>query len=117
MKNILQELKKHLDEKVAIAVDSRPAIFDFKSEDDQKSANDLFMSGKIQNVSDDYKEQMSELFAVKNPAIVYTPDFKKKFEDYYSALEKECPIWQNGRWVYFPWLSNLAHILEEDEDR
>jgi len=70
MKNILQELKKHLDEKVAIAVDSRPAIFDFKSEDDQKSANDLFMSGKIQNVSDDYKEQMSELFAVKNPAIV-----------------------------------------------
>ena len=115
MKNMSQELKKHLDEKVATVIDSRPAIFDFKSEDDQKSASDLFASGKIQAVTDDYREQMSELFAVKNPAMVYTPDFKKKFEDYYSALEKECPVWQSGRWVYFPWLSKLAHILEEDD--
>ena len=115
MKNILQELKKHLDKKVAINVASKPIVFDFKTEDDQKSANDLFMSAKIQDVSDGYKEQLSELFAVKNPTVVYTPDFKKKFEDYYSALEKEYPIWQSGRWVYFPWLSKLAHILEEDD--
>ena len=110
-----QELKKHLDEKVAAVIDSRPAIFDFKSEDDQKSASDLFASGKIQAVTDDYREQMSELFAINNPSMVYAPDFKKKFEDYYSALEKECPLWQNGRWVYFPWLSKLTHILEDDD--
>ncbi|MEK9182129.1 MAG: ThiF family adenylyltransferase [Patescibacteria group bacterium] len=115
MKNTSQELKKHLDEKAAVAVDSKPAIFDFKIESDQKSASSLFASGKIQCVVDDYKEQQNELFAVKNPSMVYAPDFKKKFEDYYSAMEKEFPIWQRGRWVYFPWLSKLAHILEEDD--
>lgn len=115
MKNISQELKKHLDEKTRTIVNSKPTIFDFKIETDQKSANELLVSGEIQQVSDDYKEQQNELFAVKNPSIVYAPDFKKKFEDYYSALEDDGPVWQSGRWIYFPWLSNMAHILEEDD--
>ncbi|MBM2818282.1 MAG: UBA/THIF-type binding fold protein, partial [Parcubacteria group bacterium] len=82
MKNISQELKKSLDERASAAIDSKPTVFDFKKSEDQSAANDLFISGKIQNVSDDYREQKNELFAVKNPSIVYTPDFKKKFEDY-----------------------------------
>ena len=115
MNNIFQELKKRLDEKATIVVGFKPTIFDFKIESDQKSANELLMSGKIQSVVDDYKEQQNELFAVKNPSMVYTPDFKKKFEDYYSALENESSVWQRGRWVYFPWLSKLSHILEEND--
>lgn len=113
MKNISQELKKRIDERTALVSDSTPMIFDFKKERDQKVANELFALQKIQYVIDDYKEQQNELFAVKNPSIVYAPDFKKKFEDYYSTLEKKGPIWQSGRWVYFPWLLKLAHILEE----
>lgn len=115
MSDISKKLKKNIDEKASIIFDSVPTIFDFKTERDQKIANDLFISGKIQYVADDYKGQQDELFAVKNPSIVYTSDFKKKSEDYYSALEKEYPIWQRGRWVYFPWLSELAHILEEND--
>lgn len=115
MKNISQDLKKHLDEKASAVFDSRPIIFDFKKEDDQKASEDLLASGRIQCVIDDYKEQQNELFAVKNPSMVYAPDFKKKFEDYYSALERECPIWQSGRWAYFPWLSKMSHILEEND--
>lgn len=115
MKNISQNLKKHLAEKSSEVFNSRPIIFDFRKESDQKASEDLLASGRIQCVVDDYREQQNELFAVKNPSMVYAPDFKKKFEDYYSELEGECPLWQSGRWVYFPWLSKLAHILEEDD--
>ncbi len=115
MSNTSQELKNHLDEKSTLILASEPVIFDFKKETDQETANDLFLSQKIQSVIDDYKEQQNELYAMKNPSMVYTPDFKKKFEEYYSALGKESPVWQSGRWVYFPWLSKLAHILEEDD--
>ncbi|KKR47716.1 MAG: UBA/THIF-type NAD/FAD binding fold protein [Parcubacteria group bacterium GW2011_GWA1_40_21] len=115
MKNISQELKESLDERASAAIDSKPTVFDFKKSEDQNAANDLFNLRRIQYVADDYKEQQNELFAVKNPSMVYAPDFKKKFEDYYSALDKECPIWQSGHWVYFPWLSKLTHILEEDD--
>lgn len=115
MKNISQDFKKRLDEKASVVFDSRPIIFDFKKEDDQKISEDLLASGRIQCVIDDYKEQQNELFAVKNANMVYAPDFKKKFEDYYSTLEKECPVWQSGRWAYFPWLSKMSHILEEGD--
>lgn len=115
MKNISPNLKKSLNEKLSEVFDSRPIIFDFNKKSDQKASENLFASGRIQCVIDDYKEQQNELFGVKNPSMVYTPDFKKNFENYYSGIEKECPIWQNGRWVYFPWLSKLVHILEEDD--
>lgn len=115
MKNISQALKKSLDDKLSMVFDSKPIIFNFKKENDQKICENLLVSGKIQYAVDDYKEQQNELFAIKNPSIVYTPDFKEKFEDYYSVLEKECPIWQGGRWVYFPWLSKISHILEEED--
>ena len=81
MKNISQELKESLDERASAAIDSKPTVFDFKKSEDQNAANDLFNLRRIQYVADDYKEQQNELFAVKNPSIVYTPDFKKKFEE------------------------------------
>ena len=109
------QIKEQIDNILAIRVESKPLIFDFCQSSDRSRANQLFSQRKIQRVSDDYQEQHLELFGVKNPSLVYTPDFKNKFEEYYKNIQNESLIWQQGRWVYFPWSSTLAHILLEDD--
>ncbi|HEX5430092.1 MAG TPA: ThiF family adenylyltransferase [Patescibacteria group bacterium] len=108
--NIEEQLKK-----INIEFDSHPAIFDLGNEKDQKIVAELFDQKKILSVMDDYKEQLHELFAIKNPTLVYAPDFEKKFDEYYSTIEKEKSIQLHGKWVYFPWLFNLVHILDKED--
>src|SRR5581483_9575365 len=74
----------------------------------------LLEKGVIAHVVDDYLEQQKELFAVMNPSLVYTPDFPKKFEEYFTNLQKT-PLVKQGNWVLFPWISTLVHILPENE--
>lgn len=93
----------------------KPKIFKLKSKINQKKIGQLLKEKKIQHVSDDYEEQQLELFGVKNPSLVYTPDYKKKFQEYYKNLQENKPIWQNGNWVFFPWNSSLVHILPEED--
>jgi tRNA A37 threonylcarbamoyladenosine dehydratase len=47
--------------------------------------------------------------------LVYEANFERLCLDYISKLQKEAPLWQHGRWVYFPWLSSMVHILEEED--
>jgi hypothetical protein len=89
-----------------------PTIFNLKLSKDRAAVKKVMASHKIQHISDDYREQLNELFAVKNPSIVYTPDFKSKFEAYHSSLAKE-PLSEHGCWVYYPWLATLVHVLPE----
>lgn len=105
--------KKYITNILAVKIESKPFIFDFSQLPDRDQINNLFSQGKIQRVSDDYEEQQLELFSVKNPAIVYTADFKNKFAEYYHDLQNKSLIWQQGNWVYFPWSSTLVHILPE----
>lgn len=109
----MDKIKKYIDSALAVQIESRPLIFDLSRELDQKSLNSLFFQGKISRVADDYQEQQLELFSVKNPTIVYVPKFKNKFEKYYKNLQDQSLIYQQGNWVYFPWSSTLAHILQE----
>jgi hypothetical protein len=92
-----------------------PTIFDLANPSDQEKVHRLISEGKIQATSDDYEEQHLELFGVKNPTKVYTPSFKEEFKEYYHALQKDKPLYQDGNWVYFPWSSKLVHILKEDD--
>jgi molybdopterin/thiamine biosynthesis adenylyltransferase len=95
--------------------DSKPVFFDLSREGDQMKVKELFTQGKIQQAVDDYEEEQNELFGVKNPSKVYTPTFKQEFQEHYQNLQKEKPLWQDGKWVYFPWLSKLVHILNEED--
>jgi hypothetical protein len=111
---------------------SKPVFFNLTNAADQSRLDQLFADGAIQHVVDDYEEQHLELFGVKNPTLVYTPDFKTKFATYYKDLKQKTagasanqvaagaadsddPLWLHGNWVFFPWSSKLVHILPEDD--
>lgn len=108
-----KSLEKFILEKSKAVAVSKPAIFNLGSKIDKVKLNKLIGMEKIQHIIDDYKEQQKEYFQVNNPTLVYQPDFQKRFSDYLKALQRKIPLWQQGRWIYFPWLSTLVHLLEE----
>lgn len=94
---------------------SKPGIFDLSKPDVQNKVKKLFDDGAIQQVGDDYEEQLRELFAINNPSIVYAPGFKEKTESYLDELKRRMPLWQHGRWIFYPWLSALVHVLADED--
>ncbi len=111
----MDKTKVSIDRAINAKVELKPLIFDLSKPTDRKQVDGLFADKKIQRVSDDYREQQLELFGVKNPSLVYTPDFKEKFDKYLKELESAGEIWQQGNWVFFPWSSILVHILKEPD--
>jgi molybdopterin/thiamine biosynthesis adenylyltransferase len=109
------DIEKKLQGFSAQKIESKPTIFELSNADHQKQVQVLFDQGKIQHVSDDYEEQLLELFGVNNPSKVYTPTFKQEFKEHFENLKSQVPLWQQGRWAYFPWTSKLVHILAEDD--
>ncbi|MEK7630947.1 MAG: ThiF family adenylyltransferase [Patescibacteria group bacterium] len=93
----------------------KPQIFDLSVDADCAAVEDLLKSGKIQQVSDSFEVQLEEYFQVSNPSAVYTPEFKALFAEYLASVQAKAPLWQQGRWVYYPWRALIVHILEEKE--
>lgn len=93
---------------------SRPQIFDLQNKDQEREFEDLLAGDCVRHVIDDYKEELKEYFSVCNPTLVFLPAFETKFEEYYGKILKDTPPWKHGRWAYFPWISTVAHILEEN---
>ena len=91
----------------------KPIFFDLKREGDVRELKKLERAEKIVFVSDDYEEQLREYFAVCNPTLVYTPEFENHFKKYFKNIEKKTPLKKHGKWVFYPWLSTLVHILED----
>jgi hypothetical protein len=102
-----------IDELVAKEFGSKPLIFDLGKPADAERLNELLAQGAVRRVSDDYREQLLELFGVNHPPLVYAPDFKEKFEEYFVGLQKETELRQRGSWVFYPWSSTLVHVLPE----
>jgi len=111
----MARLERIISKKIKADVISKPAIFNLRHESDRKRLRTLFSKRRIQQVADDYREQLRELFAVKNPSKVYEPEFDNEFKNFLRKLEKNRPLWQQGRWVYFSWLFTLVHILEDED--
>jgi hypothetical protein len=130
----IKQTKQSLDQSIikSKTVASKPVFFNLANAADQSRLDQLFADGAIQHVVDDYEEQHLELFGVKNPTLVYTPDFKTKFATYYKDLKQKTAgasanqvaagaadsddlLWLHGTWVFFPWSSKLVHILPEDD--
>ena len=108
------DIDKLIKEKTSSPALSVPEIFNLAIDADRGRLKVLFAEKKIQHVSDDYEEQLREHFQIQNPSKVYTSEFLKLFEDYVSGLKAKSPLWEQGRWVCYPWLSTLVHVLEED---
>ena len=111
----MKSIENNINDLKNRSTDTKPVFFDLNINDDINSLNKLLASGSIQSVSDDFNEQLRELFAIKNPSIVYTPDFNKKFDDYCSTRLSEKPLYKQGLWVFYPWISKLVHILNEKD--
>lgn len=94
---------------------SVPGIFDISLSSDEKKLSKLIKSGNVDHVVDDFTEQLKELFAIRNPNIVYSSNFEKEFALFLKRETKKAPLFFHGRWVYYPWLSKIVHILPEKE--
>jgi hypothetical protein len=110
MTNLELQLQQKKDEH-----NLKPEFFDLSLPADQDKITELLNTARIQSVIDDYEEEQLELFGVKNPTKVYTPNFKQEFQEYYKNIQQEKPIWQHGLWVLYPWLCKLVHILPEPD--
>jgi len=109
----MTELGILLKERSAQTGSSIPALFDLSNPEAIAEVAKYIETGAIQHVVDDYEEQVRELYGVKNPTLVYSPDFNAHFEEYWKNLQSKIPLWQQGVWVYFPWRSAFVHILPE----
>jgi tRNA threonylcarbamoyladenosine dehydratase len=108
-------LQKKLKELIGTTSESKPHIFDLNIKKDTEIFTNLLTKGSIHQVTDDYVEQLKELFALQNPSTVYKPEFSELFTDYFSKLTNEKELVLHGKWVYYPWLSTLVHILSETD--
>jgi molybdopterin/thiamine biosynthesis adenylyltransferase len=115
MKKSEQRLKSFIEKKIAPAEGSGPLIFNLQRSKDRKALSKLFEKDRINQAVDDYEEQLRELFAVNNPSIFYSPGFGDRFKEHLSFISGKAPLWQQGRWIYFPWFFTLVHLLEEKD--
>jgi molybdopterin/thiamine biosynthesis adenylyltransferase len=111
----MKNIENFLDKEAKKKIPCKPVILDLRKNKDLEKIKKIIKSGGIDQVVDDYKEQLHELFAVNNPGLVYGHNFKDSFKKYFKILESEMPMWKQGRWVYFPWLSKIVHLLPEED--
>ncbi|KKW20166.1 MAG: UBA/THIF-type NAD/FAD binding fold protein [Parcubacteria group bacterium GW2011_GWA2_51_10] len=90
---------------------TRPQFFNVAVESSRSEMRALLTDSVI-GVSDDYREQQRELFAIRNPALAHLREFDAQFDAYYEDLGNAA---EGGRWVYFPWSGALSHILDEGD--
>ncbi|MFA5954337.1 MAG: ThiF family adenylyltransferase [Patescibacteria group bacterium] len=108
-----QELSSVLSTLAGERSPSKPQLFNLAEENDRAQVSALLQGNKIQQVVDDYREQLVELYQIEHPANVYAPTFVAELEAHLAALEKEAPLWSRGRWAFFPWIGTIVHVLEE----
>jgi len=93
----------------------KPVIFDLSKPEHRKKMSALKKSGSVKRVVGEYWSQLTELFEITHPDLVYGPDFKDTLADFLKQQEVKSPLWQQGRWVFYPWISTLVQVLPEKE--
>lgn len=80
----------------------------------QKDLDDLKKSYPVWNLYDLYKDQLKELFEVKNPSLKNSPDYQEKINKFTEekSLDSETI---KGDWIYYPWNGNLIHTINKED--
>ena len=89
-----------------------PLLFNLSKVGDRTRLKAL-LSREKPEIVDDYEEQLRELFGIHHPALVHTSGFENAFRRFLRSSEATKSRWQQGRWVYYPWLCSLVHVLPE----
>src|SRR3989338_5451524 len=64
-------------------------------------------------IMDAYKEQLEELFLVRNPRFKFNNDYQEDFKQFIEEHSQGKTLEVCGKWVYFSWNSLLVHYLED----
>ncbi|RME58001.1 hypothetical protein D6779_07440 [Candidatus Parcubacteria bacterium] len=71
-------------------------------------------SHPVTRVIDTYKDQLEELFLIRNPSSRFTGKDEKAWEEFLHSHLQGKSIEEAGGWFYFPWNKTLVHYLEEN---
>lgn len=107
--NVAQKINEY----VQAGADFHPVFFNLAKTEDTESFSKLLDSWKIIRVSDDYEEQLRELFSVENPDKIFSPDFQQLFQAYLAEILENTPLFAHGKWVHYPWNGTVVHILDD----
>jgi hypothetical protein len=79
----------------------------------QKTIEDIRKEHEVVSVVDTYREQLEDLFLIRNPQYRFNKHYEKELEQFIKDHALEKALEACGRWVYFPWSKTLAHYLED----
>jgi molybdopterin/thiamine biosynthesis adenylyltransferase len=94
---------------------SVPSIFNLSSESDQSALMKILETRTALQVIDTFDDQVRELFAIKKPPAVFGASFESALDDFRKRRTQVGEAWIQGRWVYFPWIESLVHLLADEE--
>lgn len=91
----------------------KPRICDVSGANDASTLQEIMQTSPA--VVDTFAAQLKELFCVDNPIVAVSADLESAFAAFRHEREQVCEEWRQGRWVYYPWLHALVHVLEDAE--
>jgi molybdopterin/thiamine biosynthesis adenylyltransferase len=62
---------------------------------------------------DTYKQNLEDLFLLRNPKYRFDKNYASDFEAFYHDLSGGKSEPEMGTWFYFPWINTLVHYLED----
>lgn len=93
----------------------KPLFFRLSQSRDVTKLSKLIEKGDVRFVIDDFTEQQRELYAIRHPDQIMTPDFAQRQRDEIKKQNLATPPEAEGVWVYYPWNFTLVHLLNEEE--
>ena len=94
-----------------------PVVIDMRSDNADETLKRLVADFPIHRVIDNYDEQYAELLLSQH-AHLYRANFevqKSSIADMLSEHYGKTEPWRLGSWVYFPWNSQLVHVLNQKD--
>jgi nitroreductase/molybdopterin/thiamine biosynthesis adenylyltransferase len=92
------------------AGDWQPHHFDLSGPEDRAALAELLGDGTRVVVHDAIRAQLDEWIEAREPARDFSVAEREAASD---ACLAGLPLWQFGRWVYYPWSRRLVHVLPE----
>lgn len=92
-----------------------PTVIRMEERDGAQLLKELASSAAIDEIIDNYDEQLAELYISQNAHLYRAnPDVKQaSTKDFIDKHYEGAEAWRKGSWVYFPWRRQLVHVLEE----
>jgi len=88
----------------------KPVIFDLET----LGIADVKKEYSIYRILDTYREQLEDVFLIRNPKYKYNKNYKEDLEKFIKEHSNGLSLERCGKWVYFPWSRDLVHYLDDE---